>query len=63
MQKGFVLKQPVDFDNAMFLQKNIEVWQQGRLLDYGGQIQMHTDNAVIINDGKYLKATCEFRVR
>jgi hypothetical protein len=63
MQKGFILKLPDEFHAAITLQKNIEVWQQGKIKNYGGPIQMQTDEAVIINDAKYLKNGYEFRVR
>lgn len=63
MNKGFILKSPFDFDNAVYFQKPVEVWQHGQLIDYGGPIQEHTENAVVINGAKYLKAVCEFKVR
>lgn len=63
MKKGYTLKSPFDFDNAIFFRKPVEVWQDGQLLDYGGLIQAHSENSVTINGEKYLKATCEFRVR
>ncbi len=63
MQKGFILKIPEDFDAATTKRMNIEVWQQGKIINYGGSIQMQTDEAVIINDAKYLKSDYEFRVR
>ena len=53
----------VDFDNAMYLAVPVSVWQNGEIIDYGGPIQMHTTEAVCINDGYYLKCVCEFRVR
>jgi hypothetical protein len=60
---GYTLRTSADFDNAILFQKYISVWQNGSILDYGGLIESHTDNSVKINDGRYLKATCEFRVR
>lgn len=63
MHKGFMLTKPADFDSAVTLQINIEVWQQKKLIDYGGCIQLHTPNAVMINNTKYLKTACEFIIR
>jgi len=61
--KDKTLKSPADFDNAMYLAVPVSVWQNGEIIDYGGPIQKHTTEAVYINNGYYLKATCEFRVR
>lgn len=59
-----LLKTPADFDNAMFFGVNVTVWQNGELIDSGGQITKHINGeAVYINDGYYLKATCEFKIR
>jgi hypothetical protein len=63
MVQGQVLKTDVDFDNAMLFGLNISVWQQGEIVDYGGKIIANTDDSVHINDGKYLKAVCAFKVR
>ncbi|MDF2657779.1 MAG: hypothetical protein K0Q94_570 [Paenibacillus sp.] len=62
-QKGQTLQNHVDFDNAMYFSAPVTVWQNGTILDYGGQIEKHTDDAVWINGGYYLKAVCEFRIR
>lgn len=58
-----LLSTPADFDNAIYFQTPVSVWQDGRILDYGGIIQSHTDEAVRINDAYYLKSVCEFRSR
>lgn len=60
---GYALRTSVDFDNAMYFGLKISVWQSGNIIDYGGSIQKHTDESVCINDGNYLKATCEFKIR
>lgn len=62
-QKGTILKNPVDFDNAMYFGIPVSVWQDGELIDYGGKITKQTEDAVYINDGYYLKSVCEFIVR
>ncbi len=53
----------VDFDNAMLFQMRVEVWQDGKIIDYGGIIEKHTESSVTINGGKYLKTVCEFKVK
>lgn len=58
-----ILKSPFDFDNAMFFGVNVSVWQKGEIIDYGGKIVANTDESLHINDGKYLKAVCEFKIR
>ena len=61
--KNICLQTSADFDNAMYFGLNISVWQNGEIINYGGKIERHTDEAVIINGGYYLKADYEFRVR
>jgi hypothetical protein len=60
---GSTLRTSADLDNAMLFSLNISVWQQGEIIDYGGKIVGHTEGAVHINDGRYLKAVCVFKVR
>ncbi len=62
-KSNYILKTPVDFDNAMLFGVNISVWQQNEIIDYGGKITANTVYSVDINDGKYLKSVCEFKVR
>jgi len=58
-----ILRSEADFDNAILFQIKVIVWQQDKILDYGGTIEHHTHDSVYINGIYYLKATCEFRVR
>jgi hypothetical protein len=60
-KSGFILSSDNHLQAAMFNKTEICIWQQGKILDYGGLIEAVTDNAVTINGQKYLKATCEFR--
>jgi hypothetical protein len=60
---GYALRTSADFDNAMYFGLKITVWQNGGILDYGGSIQKHNSESVVINSGYYLKAVCEFKVR
>jgi hypothetical protein len=60
---GRHLSSPADFDNAILFQLHVEVWQNGELIDMGGIIRSHTDDAVKFEDGYFLKDVCDFRVR
>lgn len=61
--KNQILLSSFDFDNALYFAAPVSVWQNGKILDYGGQIDKHTDEDVWINGNGYLKSTCEFRIR
>lgn len=56
------LQHPADFDNAMYFALPITVLQQGDVIEEPGQITRHTDHAVFIREGYYLKTSCEFKV-
>jgi hypothetical protein len=61
---GSTLRTSADFDNAIMFGLRIEVWQDEAIIDYAGVIESHTNDSVtFMNESKYLKATCEFRVR
>jgi hypothetical protein len=61
---GSAIRTSADFDNAILFGLKIEVWQNGQSIDYAGVIESHTDDSVkFLNESKYLKTTCEFRVR
>lgn len=63
-KSGQVLRTAADFDNAILFGLKVEVWQDGKLIDYGGVIESHSEYAVtFLNESKYLKEVCEFRVR
>lgn len=63
MEKGFVLKSTEDFAMVLDRQLKVVVWQSGKIVNYGGPIQLQTDEAVIITDKKYTKSDYEFRIR
>lgn len=60
---GFILSTDAHLKAAIFNRTEVIVWQDGKILDYGGLIDAITEGAVTINGQRYLKATCEFRVR
>lgn len=51
-KKNHVLRTSADFDNVILFQIPIEAWQDGELIDYGGVIESHTEDAVKIQ-GSY----------
>lgn len=58
----FILTTDAHLSMAMLNSSRVSVWLQDELLDYGGVIKEFTELSVTINDGKYLRATCEFRI-
>lgn len=60
---SFILSTHAHLEAAMFNKSNVDVWQYGELIDYGGQIEKLTDDVVTINGNHFLIATCEFRIR
>lgn len=64
-KKGDVLTASVDFDNALYFAVAVEIWENGKFLDCGGNITKHTDDDVYFgyDDEHYSKRTYEFRVR
>ena len=63
LKKGMILRSPADFDNAMYIGVPFSVWQMNEIVDYGRPIERHTDEAVFINGGYFLKMNCIFKVR
>ena len=62
-KKNQVLTTSADFDNAIMFQIQVAVWQNGEILDYGGIIELNSDESVKIQGNYYFKMNCEFRVR
>ncbi|WP_090677130.1 hypothetical protein [Paenibacillus tianmuensis] len=62
-KSGFLLTTPEQIAAAIFNKSNVTVWQNGRILDYGGPIEVQTEHSVTINKANYLKVNCEFRIR
>jgi hypothetical protein len=61
---GNALRTSANFDNAILFSLKVEVWQNGQIIDYAGVIESHTNDSVsFMNESKYLKTTCECRVR
>ncbi|MCZ8514722.1 hypothetical protein O9H85_20285 [Paenibacillus filicis] len=57
------LENQVDFDNAMFMEVPVSVWRGHQYVDFGGCIQEHDPEAVIIAGDYFLKSEFEFKVR
>jgi hypothetical protein len=47
----------------MYFALPIVVIQQGQMIEMPGCIEKHTEHAVFINDGYFLKMKCEFVVQ
>ncbi|WP_036713500.1 hypothetical protein [Paenibacillus ehimensis] len=62
-KSGFLLTKPEQIAAAIFNKSDVTVWQDGRILDYGGPIESQTEHSVAINGANYLKENCEFRIR
>lgn len=58
-----LLENQVDFDNAMFLKIPVSVWRGNQFVDFGGYIQKHDTDAVIIAGDYFLKNQFAFKVR
>ncbi|RAV22240.1 hypothetical protein [Paenibacillus contaminans] len=52
----------VDFNNAMLFKKPVTVWLNGQIIEQGGIVEKHTEEAVYINGGYYLKLNCTFTI-
>lgn len=61
--KNKCLVYDVDLHNAMIMGASVIVWQEGIILDYGGQIQRYDDEVVVINDQFFVRSACEFKVK
>jgi hypothetical protein len=61
-KSGFILSTDNHLQAAMFNKTEICVWQQSKILNYGGQIEAIKENSVTINGEGYLKplANSEF---
>jgi len=55
---GFILENDLHLQAAMFNKSKVDVWQYNKIIDYGG-----SENAVMINSGRFLKETSQFRIR
>lgn len=62
-KSGFILATSEHIAAAIFNKSDVIVWQNGSILNYGGRIEAQTENSVTVNGDRYLKATCEFRIR
>lgn len=62
-KSNFILDTPEKIQAAIHNQTPVIVYQSSEILDYGGVIESQTKDSVTIYGTKYLKATCEFKVR
>jgi hypothetical protein len=59
---GFLLSTDSHLHAAAFNCTTITVWQDGKIIDFGGRIDMVYPDAVTINGIKYLKTVSEFKI-
>jgi hypothetical protein len=62
-KSGFELVTDLHLDAAKFNKTKVTVWVQGHILDHSGYIKSYTEHSVTIDDYKYLRANCVFKVR
>jgi hypothetical protein len=62
-KSGFELVTDLQLEAAKFNKTIVTVWIQGNILDHSGFIKSYTDDSVTIDDFKYLRASCIFKVR
>jgi hypothetical protein len=58
-----VLKTPYEIHAAIDNNIPVVVFQKHSIVEYGVLIESQTEITVTIEEGKYIKATCEIRVR
>lgn len=62
-KSGYILDTPEKIAAAIYNKTRVNVWQDGKLLDYGDVIESQTEDSITINGNKYLKAVCQIRIR
>jgi hypothetical protein len=62
-KSGFELVTDLQLDAAKFNKTMITVWTQGHILDHSGYIKSFTEHTVTIDDFKYPRDNCIFKVR
>jgi hypothetical protein len=60
---GTVLNTDADLTNAVLFQLRVTIFQHGEIIDYGGIIEKFTEHSVTIGETRFLRETCDFRVR
>ncbi|MDP4096901.1 hypothetical protein OIN60_08965 [Paenibacillus sp. P96] len=61
---GYVMSDMLQFDNAVYFQSAVTVWQGEQLVAYNLRIRSHDRNFAVMADGRKLsKDTCTFVVR
>jgi hypothetical protein len=62
-KSGFLLETDHHLQAAMFNKSNVIVWQDDEIIYYGGPIESFTENSITILGNRFLKETCQFRIR
>lgn len=51
---GYVMSDPLQFDNAIYFQSAVTVWKDDQLIAYNIKLASHTDCNVVLEDGQTL---------
>jgi hypothetical protein len=62
-KKNSLLDSYEKIDAAIYNKTPVLIHQANETLGFGGVIESHSEYSVTINGIKYLKATCEIRIR
>lgn len=60
---GKPLRTSEELQRAMDQSITVAVFQNGKMIDKGGRVELQTEQAVKINGNYFLKTTCEFKTR
>jgi hypothetical protein len=62
-KSGFELVSDLHLEATKFNKTIITVWTQGYIFDHSGCIKSYDERSVTIDDIKYSRETCVFKVR
>lgn len=63
MKSGYTLSNNDEFESAMNNKQNVIIFQDGKIINYGGLIDDYTDKAVKIDGSWFIKQLCDFQIR
>lgn len=63
MKSGYILSNNDEFESAMSNKQNIIIFQDGKIINYGGLIYDFTDKAVKIDGSWFIRKLFVFQIR
>lgn len=51
---GYIMKESLQFDNAIYFQSVVTIWDGDRILAYACRLRSHGPNEVVLQDGRRL---------